>query len=583
MNDNKLSPENGLFERFKRALTMLPILLAVVGDVYLFVQLWRSDIRTVSWIVAVTIYSVVLVAVGYIAFKQDVSRIRLADNRPRHIPHFPKLYKPARYALVLLALLGVGTGWWIWQWDCVPSGKVVVLVINFDGPEKEKYRITDKILVKLRQSLNGYDDTVIRTLDETIAKEGTVTEQQGGERARELGRSHCANLVMWGWYGVTETDVLLTVHLENLINSKSLPLGGTRSYSIQAPVAEMQSYKFQERLSTEMSALALFVSGIVRYEAKDYPEAINRYSIALNTTSWPEELLTKAVLFQSRGLSYLHSGKPKEAFDDLTRAIEIDPRYAEAYTNRGIANSILGDNDASVADFTEAIQIKPQDPIPFTNRGIVYRQLGELPKAVDDYSKAIQLDPNFADAYSNRGVVYASLGKHQEAIADCARAIRINPRGANYYSNRGFTYFLLGEHRKAIADFNKAIELDPRHVLAYVNRGAAYFALGQPLKSIGDYSKVIEIEPRFSGAYFNRGTTYLFGLREYQKAIDDFTMTVRLDPQDADSYYARGSAFLALRENQKAVDDFRKVLATSRNSELRTKAEYELRKLSAEY
>jgi len=582
MKDSKSNPENDLLEWLKRVLTLLPILLAVAGDVYLFVQLWRSDLRTVSWIVAIAIYSIVIMAVGYVAFKQDVSPIRLADNRPRRISHFPKLYKPARYALILLAFLGVGTGWWIWQRGCVTSGKVIVLVINFDGPEKEKYRVTDKILVKLRQSLNGYDDTVIRTLDETITKAGTVTEQQGSERARELGGSHCANLVIWGWYGVTDTDVLLTVHLENLINSKSLPLVGAKSYSIQAPVAELQNYKFQERLSTEMSAFTLFVSGIARYEAKDYPEAINRYSAALNTTNWPEELLTKAVLFQSRGLTYLHSGKPKEAFNDLTSGIEINPRYAEAYTNRGIANSILGNNDAAVTDFTEAIQIKPQDPIPYTNRGIVYRQLGELLKAVDDYSKAIQLDPNLTAAYSNRGVVYASLGKRQEAIADCARAIQNNPREATYYSNRGFTYFLFGEHGKAAADFTKAIEINPQYAMAYVNRGGAYFASGQTLKSIDDYSKAIEIEPQFAGAYYGRGTAYLFGFREYQKAIDDFTKTVQLDPQDSDSYYSRGNAFVALGEKQKAIEDFRKVLAISRNSDLRMKAELELRKLGVE-
>jgi tetratricopeptide (TPR) repeat protein len=582
MREKKSKPEYDLLEWLKRALTLLPILLAVASDVYLFVQLWRSDLRTISWIVGVTIYSVIIMAVGYVALKRDVSLIQLPNNRARRIPHFPKLYKTARYALILLAFLGIGTGLWIWQRDCVMRGKVIVLVINFDGPEIEKYRVTDKILVQLRQSLNGYDDTVIRTLNKTITKEDTVTEQQGSERARELGRSHCANLVIWGWYGVTNTDVLLTVHLENLINSKNLPLVGTKSYSIQAPVAELQSYKFQERLSTEMSAFTLFVSGIVRYEAEDYPEAINRYSVALNTTSWPEELLTKAVLFQNRGLAYLHSEKPKEAFDDLTRAIEINPRYAEAYTNRGIANSILGNNDASVTDLTEALQIKPQDSITYINRGIVYRQVGEPLKAIDDYSKAIQLDSTLADAYSNRGVVYASLGKRQEAIADCARAIQINPQEETYYSNRGFTYMLLGEYRKATADFTKAIKINPKYVMAYVNRGAAHFASGQTLKSIGDYSKAIEIAPQFSGAYYGRGTTYFFGLGEYQKAIDDFTKTVHLDPQDSDSYYSRGSAFAVLGEKQKAIDDFRKVLAISNNSDLRTKAELELRKLITE-
>jgi len=62
----------------------------------------------------------------------------------------------------------------------------------------------------------------------------------------------------------------------------------------------------------------------------------------------------------------------QKAIDDCSKAIELDPKNADAYNNRGNA----------------------------------YASLGEYQKAIDDCSKAIELDPKNADAYNNRGNAY---------------------------------------------------------------------------------------------------------------------------------------------------------------------------------
>ena len=54
-----------------------------------------------------------------------------------------------------------------------------------------------------------------------------------------------------------------------------------------------------------------------------------------------------------------------------------------------------------IDDATKAIQLNPKDAFAYNNRGIAYRILGKHEKAIDDFnkSKSIELNPNDAHAY----------------------------------------------------------------------------------------------------------------------------------------------------------------------------------------
>jgi tetratricopeptide (TPR) repeat protein len=56
--------------------------------------------------------------------------------------------------------------------------------------------------------------------------------------------------------------------------------------------------------------------------------------------------------------------------DDYTKSIELNPKYAEAYINRGnILNSEKRYDDA-IRDFNKAIELRPDFPNSYFNRGI---------------------------------------------------------------------------------------------------------------------------------------------------------------------------------------------------------------------
>ena len=97
------------------------------------------------------------------------------------------------------------------------------------------------------------------------------------------------------------------------------------------------------------------------------------------------------------------------AIKDYDKAIELDPNYALAYMNRGIAKAQLKQYSAAIADYDKAIELDPNFALAYHNRGVAKYNLAQYNAAIADYDKAIELEPNFAPAYYARGLIYREL------------------------------------------------------------------------------------------------------------------------------------------------------------------------------
>ena len=65
-----------------------------------------------------------------------------------------------------------------------------------------------------------------------------------------------------------------------------------------------------------------------------------------------------------------------------------------AYSNRGIAYGALGNFNKAVSDTTKAIELNPNFANAYYIRGIIYQELGETAKAQADFAKAKELGYN---------------------------------------------------------------------------------------------------------------------------------------------------------------------------------------------
>ncbi len=266
-----------------------------------------------------------------------------------------------------------------------------------------------------------------------------------------------------------------------------------------------------------------------------------------------QELLADSAFHQGNFL--LRLGQIDGAIEAYSLAVELNPRDADAYNNRGIAHDSKSEYGLAIKDFNQAMKLNPRDAAIYNNRGTVYVDTDEVDLAIKDFNAAIRLKPNEDKSYNNRGIAYHKQGDYNLAIKDFNHAIRLKPDDASAYYNRGNAYCDRGDYDQAIKDFNTAIKHEPDFAMVYNNRGIVYNNKHDINKAIKDFTKAIDRNSDSFIAYNNRGNAYS-DKEEYDLAIEDFKAAIRLNPTLAEPYNNRGGAYYKKENYDRAIKDF---------------------------
>lgn len=97
------------------------------------------------------------------------------------------------------------------------------------------------------------------------------------------------------------------------------------------------------------------------------------------------------------------SGRAKDAY---VKAIELNPRNADAYVNLGRLLQLQGDLKRAKRHYEEALGLVPNHQLAFYNLGTVFDELNELDSAAEYYLRA----PAVPDAHFNLARIFELLG-----------------------------------------------------------------------------------------------------------------------------------------------------------------------------
>jgi adenylate cyclase len=194
----------------------------------------------------------------------------------------------------------------------------------------------------------------------------------------------------------------------------------------------------------------------------------------------------------------------------MTRAIELDQDYAEAYAGLGFAHSQDFHNrftdspdSLDVADNFVNIAIEKSPTVPFAHwvAAAVALFKGNLERAKRESEIALTLNPNYALACGTRGNAEIYSGHPLAAIPFIERAMRLDPAFTQQYLHfLGSAYLVAGEYEAAAASFRERIRLAPETDLS---RGLLVSALGH----LGDidearriWAELKQVNPKYSSA-----------------------------------------------------------------------------------
>lgn len=110
-----------------------------------------------------------------------------------------------------------------------------------------------------------------------------------------------------------------------------------------------------------------------------------------------------------------------DALEYLNSAIEFNPHNAEIYMTRAQVFGYLIDWTAAYDDASKAIELEPDYHQALAYRGSVNIEMGYPDEAVQDLSRAIELAADSVSYLESRAFAYQMLGDEENAQADFAR------------------------------------------------------------------------------------------------------------------------------------------------------------------
>lgn len=143
------------------------------------------------------------------------------------------------------------------------------------------------------------------------------------------------------------------------------------------------------------------------------------------------ELDQKAALGTATAADYLSLGVARSTLKDYEAAIKAfdkalakSPDLTTAYVGRAYARAALDPRQAPVAihDYDAALDIDPRLAFVWVNKGNLYYAAGDFTSAIECYGKALELDSAFGAALYNRGLTYLRIGNRRLAFNDLSKA-----------------------------------------------------------------------------------------------------------------------------------------------------------------
>jgi adenylate cyclase len=212
-----------------------------------------------------------------------------------------------------------------------------------------------------------------------------------------------------------------------------------------------------------------------------------------------------------RGTEYYWSftkdgnAKARQMFE---KAIELDPKYADAYAwlayNYFIGWVFLWSPDPNTLD--RASQLAQQSIALDDSRAFAHSMLGNIylfkrqyAGALTEAQRAIALGPNDAFVYEGLATIMNNTRKRAEAIDLAEKAMRLDPRNHDRYLYiEGWSYTQMGRYEEAIPILKRNLASYPNILPSHYYLAVDYIELGREREARAETAEILRISPNFS-------------------------------------------------------------------------------------
>lgn len=271
------------------------------------------------------------------------------------------------------------------------------------------------------------------------------------------------------------------------------------------------------------------------------------------------------------------AGKTAEAFQSFSKAAELDPNFARAYSGMSGTAYDLGRQ----ADAERYIKLAMEhldrmtERERYNTRAYYFLISGNYPKCVEEYSTLVSLYPADRVGQSDLAGCYAALRNFPKAVEAARRAEEIAPKGALEHANLAFLSAFTGDFQTAEREARAALDISPSHDVAQLNLGEAQVGGGKVSDAAETYHGLDKFGPRgasLAASALADLALYRGRFSEEMRLLEQGANTdlQAKTPEDAaNKFAAQAYAELLRGQSQAAVAAAEKALANAQTLQVR--------------
>jgi len=135
---------------------------------------------------------------------------------------------------------------------------------------------------------------------------------------------------------------------------------------------------------------------------------------------------SKEKVLLHKGMDRVKREEFQEAIEFFDQVLEMNPKNADAWNNKGVALYQMGDAEGALTSYDEALKADPESLEARRNRAFVLRAMARFEEALEAYEEIVVGEPEASD-FRNLAAVLVGMGLLEEALGALMEAGHLEP------------------------------------------------------------------------------------------------------------------------------------------------------------
>jgi len=265
----------------------------------------------------------------------------------------------------------------------------------------------------------------------------------------------------------------------------------------------------------------------------------------------------EGVVYLAYDLYYL--GRYDEALGLVQKYEPILPKDKDLPLIAGNVYVHNGDREAALKSFSQALDLDPKMATGYVNRGFVLNDLKHADKGLKDFQTALRLDPGYGEAHLGLAYAYLQLHRPKPALTQLEAAQKILGNSHAWHLARAEAYRQESDFPHAAGEYRTALDEDPKDLTTELAYADVLYRMHQYAEATTALKAALAISPSDPTVYALMAQVDAHQ-GEREQTMRDIEAAERLGGDRIEILTATGGALLTLGDRDGAMQRFSRAL-----------------------